>query len=98
MEAQERARLVDLWGEDEADAFLATDPVNEAVEAVMDGLDVACAFSVVPAEAHDGHRHLVQVWPYSERLAKRIKSAVAKAGGSAEVRELPDRDLPPWRR
>ncbi len=85
LQVEERRQLVDLWGEEEADAFLATDPVFEAVSQVMDGLDEACSFSVVPPESHDGRRHLVLVSPYSRRLAKRIERAVTRTGSYVDV-------------
>ena len=98
LEVEERRRLVELWGEEEADALLAVDPVSEAVGRVMDELDGACSFSVVPPDSHDGRRHLVLVSPYSRRLAKRIERAVVRTGFNVDVRELTEPDLPPWRR
>ena len=90
MEAEDRARLAELWGEEDADALLFRDPVDERVDLaigrVMDQLEVACSWSLIPPARHDGAAYLLLVRPWSRSLARRLRRAVASVGESVEVR------------
>jgi hypothetical protein len=86
-EAEDRARLVELFGEEEADSWFTSDPVRDAVEEVMDQVEGASSWSLRPPSTYDGQRYLVSMRPWSPRLARRIRRAVEARGAEVEVRE-----------
>ena len=84
-----------LFGEEEADAMLASDPVSDAVSEVMDEVDGVCSWTVRPPSSHDGLRYLVLVKPFSARVATRIRRSVEGLGASVEVRAYASYDQTP---